>query len=142
MRDNTVKFDGSLFTMNRWNYNYGLYVYLFRHNDIQITGNNIDMKNGYYGYVSYAYSQDVANFKKWEYNNYNVQSFDIQAWYNNLGFSQDFAGWLNSDFGKNETAHRPMYVDESKLDLRINVFELQNKVPLYTSNNSILSSIF
>ena len=131
IRDNTVKLHVN--SSYQYNYNYGLYAYLYYHNDIRVTGNSIDLRNGYYYYPVYTYNINANNYKEWEYNNYyTANASGGQFWYNRLGNANSFAGWLNTDFSKNDTDHKPVYADESKMDLRINVFELQNRVPLYS----------
>jgi len=135
IRDNTIQMDATN-AGYYYNYNYGLYAYMYYHNDIRVTGNSIDYRNGYYTYPVYTYNINANNYKEWEYNNYYVSGFSGQYWYNRLGGGNSFSSWLSTDFGKFETDLKPEYVDASKEDYRINVFELQNKVPLYNSNLS------
>lgn len=133
-RDNTIQMNGTN-SSNLFNYNFAIYNYAYYHNDIRFTGNSIDYRNGYYTYPIYTFNIDVANYKEWAFNNYWISNFSGgQFWYSPGGQAQNFAGWRQTDFGKNETAHLPIYEDAPKRDYRTRVFELQNKVPLYNSN--------
>ena len=136
IRDNTIVFRGSY--NYTYNYTYGMYVYCYYHNDISVTGNNIDMQstNGYYTYPAYTnHRNGTQNYKNWDYNNYYIRGFSNQNWYNPGGNSQSFNGWKGTDFtsAKGEISVSPDYVNESKLDYSTNTFELQNRVPLYSS---------
>jgi PKD repeat protein len=133
VRDNTIQLNGRN-APYQYNYNYGLYMYCYYHNDIRVTGNSIDYRDGYYTYPVYTYAMDVSYYKEWSHNNYWVTGFSGgQYWYNNNGGGATFADWRNTGLGKDETTHLPIYEDAAKGDYRTRVFELQNKVPLFTS---------
>ena len=136
VRDNTIIFTGDY--GYQYNYTYGAYMYMYYHNQVSFTGNSIHMEtgNGYYTYPVYTYNRNRANgYKDWDYNNYYIKGFGNQFWYNPSGNGRNFNGWLQTDFKnfKNETNHKPIYKNSDKGDYRIDVFELQNKVPMFTS---------
>jgi PKD repeat protein len=134
VRDNTIQLNGRN-SPNQYNSNYGMYVYCYYHNDIRVTGNLIDYRDGYYTYPVYTYAMDVSYYKEWSHNNYWVSGFSGgQYWYNNNGGGATFADWQNTGLGKDETTHFPIYEDAAKGDYRTRVYELQNKVPLFNSN--------
>ncbi len=133
VRDNTIQMNGTN-SPYTYNYNYAMYNYTYYHNDVRVTGNSIDYRNGYYTYPVYTYNIDVANYKEWAFNNYWISNFSGQYWYTPAGQANDFSGWVQLDFGKNETAHMPVYENAAKGDYRTRVFEMQNKVPMYASN--------
>ena len=138
-RDNTIKADGDVYNSGyQYNYNYLFYVYPYYHNDIRVTGNSIDGRNLYYVYFAYTYNTGgLNNYKEWDYNNYYLYNNSNQYAYNPGGNANNVSGWINTGLpGDHETSHMPVYADEDKNDWRIQVFELQNKVPLFKSNNT------
>jgi hypothetical protein len=59
-----------------------------------------------------------------------LKNVSYQYWYCNNGSANDLNGWNGLGFaGKNETGHLPVYKDLAKNDYRVEVFELQNRVP-------------
>ncbi len=136
VRDNSIIFRGSY--SYRFNYTYGIYMYCYYHNNIAVTGNNVDLQGTscYYAYPAYTYNRNASTaYKNWDYNNYYITGFGTQYWYNPLGNAYGFNAWLNTDFTspKGETNIKPDYVDPSKNNYATNTFELQNRVPLFNS---------
>ncbi len=118
-----------------YHYTYGLYFYPYYHSQIDVTGNSIDIRNSYGAYPAYTYNMNgVSAYKRWDYNNYYLKNVSYQYWYCPNGSANDLSGWNNIGFaGPNETGHMPVYKDAAKADYRIDVFELQNRVPQFAS---------
>ncbi len=128
-KQNTVKDDHSK-SSYAYPYVYGLYLYPYYHTKVNVIGNIVDVQNTYGCYPAYAYNANGAGAFLWNYNNYYLKNVSYQYWYCNNGSANDLNGWNGLAFaGTSETGHLPVYKDLTKNDYRVDVFELQNRVP-------------
>ncbi|HEY1045031.1 MAG TPA: PKD domain-containing protein, partial [Bacteroidia bacterium] len=90
---NTIINDASSSTYTTF-YHYMMYIYYNYDAGVQVVGNVIDCRNGYYAYVNYSYNSGngYAGWV-WDKNTYRVTNVGTQNWYTGSTFNS-FAAWV------------------------------------------------
>lgn len=128
IRQNTIKLDGSLSGYGS-QFCYGLYIYMYYHQRVNVEGNIVEGKNLYYFYPAYTYNTTPTNIK-WDRNSYFLNNVSVQQWYCPSGTASSFTGWQSMGFaGSNEKYGDPMWNNAGASDYRSNTIINQNNIP-------------